>query len=347
MWEAVRHLAGAKPVIASIGNVAASGGYYVASAADEILAHPNSLVGSIGVVGGKLNLAGLTEDAGIHTFVLKRGERAAWSTPVRGLTVSERDAFEELLRSTYDRFIDRVAAGREMEREAVLAAAEGRVMTATDGDPLGLVDEMAGLGEALQRARAAGGLAPDSAVEVWPATKGVIETINELLGGGEDNARKIERAVIGAVSAVGGSAARVLAQHDAHARSRTRRAYAPVPLVVRLVGCRHDGRAVGPTVLAGQASGEVGHLILRTGDSQAAVAEVNRPAERGRLLVEPARGRPRWRERRARSTRSLRTLSSSLSAPRYELGITPAAAALSDTPSVVSLAGITALVVTR
>jgi protease-4 len=194
MWEAVRQVAEAKPVIASIGNVAASGGYYVASAADEILAHPNSLVGSIGVVGGKLNIAGLTEDAGINTYVLQRGERAAWSTPVRRLTASERTAFEALLRSTYDRFIDRVAAGRELERQAVLAAAQGRVMTAADGKPLGLVDEMAGLGQALRRAREAGGLPHDSAVEVWPPTKGFIEMINQLFGGGED-ARRMLRAL--------------------------------------------------------------------------------------------------------------------------------------------------------
>ena len=196
MWEAVQNLSEDKPVIASIGDMAASGGYYIASAADEILAHPNSIVGSIGVVGGKINLSGLAEEAGIHTFVLQRGARAAWSTPVRGLNPSERQAFEGLLRSTYERFIDRVAIGREMEREAVLAAAEGRVMTAADGQPLGLVDEMAGLGEALRRARAAGGLAPDSAIELWPASKGMFDTLNELFGGGGDDARKIERMML-------------------------------------------------------------------------------------------------------------------------------------------------------
>ncbi len=196
MWEAVRHLAESKPVIASIGDMAASGGYYVASAADEILAHPNSLVGSIGVVGGKLNASGLAEDIGIHTFVLKRGDRAAWSTPVRGLTPSERQAFEGLLRSTYDRFIDRVAEGRKMERDAVLVAAEGRVMTAGDGAPLGLVDDMAGFGEAIRRAQEAGGLGADSPVELWPATRGVLDSINELFGTGEDDARNIQQTLL-------------------------------------------------------------------------------------------------------------------------------------------------------
>ena len=187
MWDAARHLAGAKPLIASVGDMAASGGYYIASAANEILAHPNSLVGSIGVVGGKFNFAGLAEDIGVNTYILQRGKRAAWSTPVRPLSATERQAFESLLHDTYDRFIDRVAAGRKREHAAVLAAAEGRVMTAQDGKELGLIDEMAGLGEALTPARAAAGLSPDAPVELWPATKGMIDAINELLSGNGDD----------------------------------------------------------------------------------------------------------------------------------------------------------------
>jgi protease-4 len=194
MWDAARRLAEAKPLIASVGDMAASGGYYIASAADEILAHPNSLVGSIGVVGGKFNFAGLAEDIGVNTYILQRGKRAAWSTPVRPLNPSERQAFEGLLRDTYDRFIDRVATGRKMEREAVLAAAEGRVMTAQDGKVLGLIDEMAGLSEALIRARAAAGLGPDAPVELWPSTKGMIDTINDLLSGnGDDDTQTLQR----------------------------------------------------------------------------------------------------------------------------------------------------------
>ncbi|MEM7435982.1 MAG: signal peptide peptidase SppA [Myxococcota bacterium] len=182
MWHAARRLAEAKPLIASVGDMAASGGYYIASAADEILAHPDSIVGSIGVVGGKFNFEGLADDLGVHTYVLQRGERAAWSTPVRALTPSERKAFEGLLKDTYDRFIERVAEGREMDRPAVLAAAEGRVLTARSAKAKGLVDEMAGLSDALDKARASGGLGSDAPVEIWPDTKGVLDALNELLG---------------------------------------------------------------------------------------------------------------------------------------------------------------------
>jgi protease-4 len=149
------------------------------------------LVGSIGVVGGKLSLAELTEDAGIHAYVLQRGKRAAWATPVRPWNETERKAFEALLRDTYERFLDRVATGRKMDRQGVLAAAEGRVMTAQDGKELGLIDEMAGLGKALERARAAAGLGPDAPVEIWPPTQGVIDAIADLLSGDGDGARDL------------------------------------------------------------------------------------------------------------------------------------------------------------
>ena len=109
---------------------------------------------------------------------------------------SEAELMAEVI-SDYERFIDRVATGREMERDAVLAAAEGRVMTGQDGKALGLIDQMGGLSEALEQARAAAGLGPESAVELWPSTKGVIDTINDLLSGnGEDGARTLERALI-------------------------------------------------------------------------------------------------------------------------------------------------------
>jgi ClpP class serine protease len=97
------------------------------------------------------------------------------------------------LRDTYDRFIDRVSTGRKMDRQAVLAAAEGRVMTAQDGQALGLVDEMAGLSKALEQARAAAGLGPEAPVEVWPPTKGLIDALGDFLSGDGDNARSLGR----------------------------------------------------------------------------------------------------------------------------------------------------------
>ena len=195
MWHAAKSFGEAKPLLVSVGDMAASGGYYIASAADKIFAHPNSLVGSIGVVGGKLNIEPLTREIGVHTYVLQRGKRAAWATLLRGLDPTERRALESMLRDVYDRFIDRVAAGRNMERERVLLAAEGRLMTAQDAKPLGLIDELAGLNAALEKAKAEGGLPPDGEVEVWPSKKGLLDAITEAFGGApeEDEVRLLAR----------------------------------------------------------------------------------------------------------------------------------------------------------
>ncbi len=186
MWHAAHQLAQVKPLYASVGDMAASGGYYIASAAQKILAHPNSLVGSIGVVGGKINVASLAKELGINTVVLQRGERAAWMTPLRPWEPTERQAFEAMLRDTYERFIQRVATGRNMDPAMVRKGAEGRVMTARAATTLGLVDELAGLGTALAMAREAAGLGDTAEVEVWPSKKDMFETISEVLGGSED-----------------------------------------------------------------------------------------------------------------------------------------------------------------
>ncbi|MBW1905820.1 MAG: signal peptide peptidase SppA [Deltaproteobacteria bacterium] len=281
MWDAARHLAAAKPLIASVGDMAASGGYYIASAATEILAHPNSLVGSIGVVGGKFNFAGLAEDIGVNTYILQRGKRAAWSTPVRPLSATERQAFESLLRDTYDRFIDRVAAGRKMERAAVLAAAEGRVMTGQDGKELGLIDEMAGLSEALTRARAAAGLAPDAPVELWPPTRGMIDAINELLSGnGDDGVQALQH----------------LRSNDGQtfftcSRRSTWRWCRLTSLRCASSGRRgrnDDRRAAQPHVLSRKTA--FGGLFDRArGHGQAALAYIDRPPEGCRPLAESAK----------------------------------------------------------
>ena len=195
MWHAAKSFGEAKPLLVSVGDMAASGGYYIASAADQIFAHPNSLVGSIGVVGGKLNIEPLTREIGVRTYVLQRGKRAAWATLLRGLDPTERRALESMLRDVYDRFIDRVAAGRNMERARVLLAAEGRLMTAQDAKPLGLIDELAGLNAAVEKAKAEGGLPPDAAVEVWPSKKGVFDALTEAFGGvpEEDEVRLLTR----------------------------------------------------------------------------------------------------------------------------------------------------------
>ncbi|MFW6049988.1 MAG: signal peptide peptidase SppA [Myxococcota bacterium] len=193
IWHAVRRVAKRKPVIASVGDLAASGGYYIASAATHLMAHDVSLVGSIGVVGGKVLLTDLAESLGINVVVLERGEQAAWMSPFEPLSDRERQTLERLLRSTYDRFVGRVATGRDMPEARVRAAAEGRLMTGARALELGLVDELGGLDQALARARKEGGLASDAPMQRWPERKTLLDALAQMFGGPEAALRAVTR----------------------------------------------------------------------------------------------------------------------------------------------------------
>lgn len=182
MWHSVRRLAGRKKVVVSIGDMAASGGYYVASAGSEIFAHSQSLIGSIGVVGGKMDLSGAGERLGIRSVVLHRGRHAAWLSPTKSFGPEERRIFQAMLWRTYDRFLRRVAEGRSLSREEVEKAAEGRVFTAKRGKSLGLVDQLGGLEAAIARARQLAELPDDVRVVEWPRRRSMLESIGEALG---------------------------------------------------------------------------------------------------------------------------------------------------------------------
>jgi protease IV len=184
IWHAVRRVAKRKPVIASLGDMAASGGYYVAAAATEIIAHDASLVGSIGVVGGKIRVDDLAERIGLSVVVETRGAHAAWMSPFTELGDSEREMLEAHLQRTYARFIGRVARARDMDREQVRAAADGRLMLGSKAREMGLVDDHGGLADALARARALGELPADAPVERWPRPRGMLDTLARAMGGG-------------------------------------------------------------------------------------------------------------------------------------------------------------------
>jgi protease-4 len=153
LWRSVRRLAAAKPVVASLGAVAASGGYYLASAADAVFAESATLTGSIGVVGGKLDLEGMYEKLGVAREGVERGARAGLLSASRALTPAERSALRADLRAVYELFLERVAEGRRMTRDAVHAVARGRVWSGRRALAEGLVDGLGGPLEALAEAR--------------------------------------------------------------------------------------------------------------------------------------------------------------------------------------------------
>jgi protease IV len=171
IWRAVRRVREQKPVVASMGAVAASGGYYIASAADEIWAAPSTLTGSIGVFTGKVDLAQLADKLGVHIENFQRGKRAGGESLYRPFTDDERAALTEALRTYYRLFLSRVAEGRKMSVEAVDAVARGRVHSGDTAQSLGLVDRLGGLVSALIRARQLADLGPQSGVVVRPVRK--------------------------------------------------------------------------------------------------------------------------------------------------------------------------------
>jgi len=182
IWNAVRLLSQKKPVIASLGDVAASGGYYIASAANKIVASPGTLTGSIGVVGGKIVLDGLFKKVNARTELIKRGERAGWSSPGQPFTEGEKIAFEAMLAKIYELFLSRVAAGRNLAVEEVSKAAEGRVLSGKQALEMKLADELGGIEDAVMLARKLGELDAKAPIEIYPRSRGFLEMLGERIG---------------------------------------------------------------------------------------------------------------------------------------------------------------------
>jgi protease-4 len=169
IWHAVSELAAKKPVIVSMSDVAASGGYYIAAGATKIYALDDTLTGSIGVVGGKLAPAAGLAELGITTHPMGRGKRATMMASLGAWNADERAVVQKSMEDVYGTFLERVAAGRKMTKDAVAKIAAGRVWTGADAKGLGLVDEIGGLDAAIAEARKQGGLDDDALVEVYPA----------------------------------------------------------------------------------------------------------------------------------------------------------------------------------
>jgi protease-4 len=147
------------PVVASILDVGASGGYYVALAADRIVAHPTTVTGSIGVLMLTVDASGLLEKIGVSATYVKSGALKDMGSPFRSLRPEERALFQDLIDRFYGRFVELVARSRKLDEARVRAFADGRVYTASEALGLGLVDRIGYLEEAIGDARSAAGLA--------------------------------------------------------------------------------------------------------------------------------------------------------------------------------------------
>jgi len=147
-----------KPVVASLGSVAASGGYYVAVAADKIYANPGTLTGSIGVIMRLANLDGLLKKVGVDFVVVKAGQLKDLGNFARAMTPEERRVLQVMLDDVHAQFIDAVAAGRKLDRAQVLAFADGRVVSGAQAKSMDMIDVLGGLEEALDGAAVLAGI---------------------------------------------------------------------------------------------------------------------------------------------------------------------------------------------
>lgn len=143
---------GGKPVVASLGAVAASGGYYVATAADRIYANPGTLTGSIGVIMQMANLEGLLKKVGVEYVVVKAGSYKDVGNFARTMSPEERRMLQALLDDVYSQFVDAVAEGRGLDRKEVLAFADGRIYSGQQALGLKMVDELGGFEDAVEAA---------------------------------------------------------------------------------------------------------------------------------------------------------------------------------------------------
>jgi protease-4 len=164
LWRALRMARRDKPIVVSMGDVAASGGYYLAAAADRVLAESGTITGSIGVVGGKIRDAGLLEKLGVTTDAVERGARAGLLSAVRGFTPDERQVVRTEMEALYGTFLDRVAEGRGLPRDQVESVAGGRVWSGRRALDRGLVDAIGGPLESLGVTRRLAGLGDDEPV---------------------------------------------------------------------------------------------------------------------------------------------------------------------------------------
>jgi protease-4 len=177
IWRAVRSCD--KPIVASMGDVAASGGYYISMGCDEIYAEPGTLTGSIGVVGGKIALGGLYDKIGLSTDVISRGNNSGLLSGDQPFTDSERAVTSDMMKEIYRQFVSKAAEGREMEMAEIQPLAGGRVWTGRQAKENGLVDQLGTLLDSIAAAKQKAGLGEDEKVEllILPRPKSIFDQL--------------------------------------------------------------------------------------------------------------------------------------------------------------------------
>jgi protease-4 len=189
LWKELTLTKAQKPVVASMSDVAASGGYYLAAACDRILAHPTTITGSIGIFGLFFDVhALLSNKLGITTDAVKTGNSAdLFENPGRSLNSHEKAIIQKVIDKGYNTFLDRVSTGRKIEKKVVARVAGGRVWTGQMAQEKGLVDELGGLEAAIQAAAKLSGIADEFTISCWPKPRTLSEQIASVWKNNIDN----------------------------------------------------------------------------------------------------------------------------------------------------------------
>ena len=185
IYNAILQTAKEKPVVVSMGSVAASGGYYAACGADTIIAQPSTITGSIGVIGGKIVLGGLLEKLGITSYTFYRGRNAALFSSLQPFSVGEHQNLKENMEQTYERFKMCVAASRGARLAGSIDyLAQGKIYTGLQAKEIGLIDEIGTLEDAIQKVARQAGIETYQ-IRIMPQPKSLLEVLSELLARAE------------------------------------------------------------------------------------------------------------------------------------------------------------------
>src|ERR1041385_8676858 len=187
IWRAVESAKEKKPVVVSMSDVAASGGYYIACNANKIVAEPSTITGSIGVVGGKPVVKGFYDWIGVSNEYVMRGKNAGMFRETEKFNDVERAKFEEFLKNTYEDFITKVGKGRNKDKAYIDSIGQGRVWTGAQGKEKGLVDEYGGLDKAIEIAKQLANIPAEKSIQrvILPQPPTFLE---QLMSAGDDDA---------------------------------------------------------------------------------------------------------------------------------------------------------------
>jgi protease-4 len=205
IWREVERARKAgKPVIVSMGDLAGSGGYFVAMSADKIVAQPGTITGSIGVLGGKFLTSGFWDKFGVSWDEVHAGSNATMWTGTHDYSPAEWKHFEAFLDRVYADFTSKVAAGRKLPKEEVVKIAKGRIYTGEDAKAIGLVDELGGFDTALRLAKQAAKIPESEEVKLrtYPRPKPLVETLLAFGKRAEDDVAAESAATEAAVRAL-------------------------------------------------------------------------------------------------------------------------------------------------